>query len=353
MTVPGLDDAIGEALDAIDTTATVAPPVQAAAITTRPAPFITSLRIGDLFRDPAYQRPLNEGRVEEMATAYDPALVGVLDVSDRGEHSLDGRYAVLDGQHRWAMLVVAHTEHEDGHVVCNVHRGLTVADEAALFYELNTGRRQLSGFDRWVARRTSGDLNVLAIEEVLARYDVIVDKAASNRRVSATKALKEIVALGTPTLLDRTLEVSTQVYGITQDALDGSVLAGLAQVLAYYGDQELDVPRLVTTLGGLSARQLRARSIALRDVMEGTAPRLVATVIVDEYNRAPGRRLQRFSDRVPPASKAKPDDSPEARRRRAIKQWAEGNGFGPLSKQGRIPRRIIDAYEAAHAEVAS
>ena len=43
-----------------------------------------------------YQRILNNARVKRIADNFDPARVGVLLLSKRGEH----RYAIVDGQHR-------------------------------------------------------------------------------------------------------------------------------------------------------------------------------------------------------------------------------------------------------------
>jgi hypothetical protein len=105
-------------------------------------PYIEALPAHLLFADPTYQRDLDTRRAVEMAGTFDRRLLGVLDVSRRD----DGRYAILDGQHRHATVVAVTPL---AHVVCNVYEGLTVEDEARLFHELNQKRKALSWWDTW------------------------------------------------------------------------------------------------------------------------------------------------------------------------------------------------------------
>jgi hypothetical protein len=60
-----------------------------AKLSTPEGPYVTVLRAGDLFVDLTYQRPVDERRVDKMVAEYDVAMVGILEVSARG----DGRYA--------------------------------------------------------------------------------------------------------------------------------------------------------------------------------------------------------------------------------------------------------------------
>lgn len=134
-------------------------------------PYVASLRADQIFADPAYQRPLDLPRVRKMAAAYDPTLLGVVDVSDRGPaHS--PRYAVINGQHRRALVLRADPDGLATHLVCNVHRGLTVEQEAALFYDIDRTTRRLSTWDRWNARRAAGDPMIAEIAAVCEQFDL-------------------------------------------------------------------------------------------------------------------------------------------------------------------------------------
>jgi hypothetical protein len=102
------------------------------------AVYIAALNVGEIFADPTYQRTCDVARARKMAGAWDRRLAGILEVSDRGE-SHTPRYAVMDGQHRWA---AAGYLADPPPLVANVHTGLTVADEAGLFDKLNRQRKQ-------------------------------------------------------------------------------------------------------------------------------------------------------------------------------------------------------------------
>jgi len=309
-------------------------------------PYIAALRVGDLFADPTYQRDLDITRVERMSTEYDRTLLGVLEVSARA----DGRYAIIDGQHRWA--VVQRISGTEEHLACQVHTGLTQEDEARLFLEIDTGRRNLTWWDRWRARRGKGDPSVLAIDEVLKRHQLQVNPAPEDGNIRATKALETIVDdLGDLQLLDSVLIVLTSAFGRTFDAFDGGIMQGVALVLSHYDADELDTDRLVVQLRDIPPRQLRARAIALREAHRGTVPRLCAAVIVERYNTGRGRKIEPFLTRVPSVSKAGAAFNLERKERAAIRRWAERNGYD-IAQARNIPPTLRRAYVQAQGRTA-
>lgn len=311
------------------------------AVVTRDDPYIDALRAEQLFADASYQRDLDQPRVERMISEFDRTLLGVLEVSAR----VEGRYAVIDGQHRWA----AAQGHSGGgqHLVCQIHTGLSVEDEARLFYEIDRQRRNLTWWDRWRARRGAGDRQVLAIDAVLARHHLQVHPSAADGNIRATKALETIVEdLGDRSLLDSALVVLTAAFGRSFDGFDGALMHGVALVLAHYDADELDLNRLVTQLRAIAPRQLRARAAASREAHRGTLPRLCAAVIVERYNTGRGRNLEPFFSRVPSTSKAGAAFNHARKERGAIRRWAERNGHD-LAGSRSIPPTVRRAYEEA------
>ena len=304
-------------------------------------PYIAALRAGDLFADPAYQRDLDATRVERMSSELDRTLLGVLEVSARD----DGRYAIIDGQHRWA--VVRFAGGDDAHLVCEVHTGLSIEDEARLFYEIDTHRKTLSWWDPWRARRGAGDPQVLAIDEVLRRHHLKVNPAPEDGNIRATKALETIVEdLGDLQMLDNVLIVLASAFGRSFDAFDGGIMQGVALVLGHYDADELDTDRLVVQLRDIPPRQLRARAVALREAHRGTVPRLCAAVIVERYNGGRGRNVEPFFTRAPSVSKAGAAFNRSRKERAAIRRWAERNGYD-ITESRNIPPRVRRAYEEA------
>lgn len=307
-------------------------------------PYIAALRAGDLFADRAYQRDLDATRVERMSGEFDRTLLGVLEVSARE----DGRYAIIDGQHRWG--VVRTLCGDDEHLVCQVHSGLTPGDEARLFLEIDTGRRNLTWWDRWRARRGKGDPNVLAIDEVLTRHGLQVNPAPADGHIRATKALETIVDdLGDLQMLDNVLIVLTAAFGIGFDTFDGGIMQGVALVLGHYDADELDTDRLVAQLRTISPRQLRSKAVALREAHRGTVPRLCAAVVVERYNAGRGRKVEDFFARVPSVSKAGAAFNRTRRERAAIRRWANRHGYD-IGDARNIPPSIRQAYEKAQVE---
>lgn len=306
-------------------------------------PFVAALPVADLFADPTYQRDLDDLRVQRMVRDFDPALVGIIEVSRRA----DGRYAILDGQHRWATVRDHEFDRTDRpHIACRVHTGLTVADEARLYHQLNTTRKQLTGWDRWLARRAAGEQAVLDIEACVTAHGFTVGMREGAGVLRATKAAENVVALGGIPLLGEVLSVIRAAYGDDQAGLDAAIIHGLGHVMKFYDREELDLHRLVEALQGVVPRQLTARAAAVREIHKGTLDRLTGHVIVERYNAAKGRKIEAFFDRVKPLTKLK---GAEARRNEAIREWAARQG---LLEDGKkfLTKSIRAAYAAAHPD---
>lgn len=329
MNTPALYAAVDSVLAHLDTQPTA-----------RQRMYVTAIPARHLFVDHTYQRPLDEDRIAEMVTDFNPELLGVIDVSDRG----DGTFAIVEGQHRWAAAREAHPDRDGVHLVCLVHTGLTSIDEAHLFHQIDVRRRALSGWDRWKARRGAGDPVVAEIEAVVTSHGLLVDPAPRDGSIAATRALETVYELGGRQLLSNTILVLTRAYRISRDAYDGALVHGLALVLHHYDlVDELNIDRLVTALEGIAPRQIKARAATLRETHRGVLPRLLAAVVVNQYNQAPGRRIQPLLERLPSGSKYYTD--PKIVRREQIRRWAIRQQL-PVGQV--LSQRVIDAYTAAH-----
>lgn len=257
--------------------------VTPAAVVARGA-YIDALPVADLFVDDSYQREVDVVRVRKFAQAWDRRLAGVIEVSDRGtDHS--PRYAVIDGQHRWA---AAKLRDESDVVVASIHEGLSVADEASLFDRINRERRRPSTWDHWRARTSAADETVLAIARIASELGLRVDSAPRDGNVRCTATLEKLAELGGMELVKETLKLIVDVWDNRLDAFDAPVVHGLGLVLHHLRN-DLDQERLVDSLLGVLPRQLKAQASALRETTSGTAARLMAVAIMFCYNR--NRRL--------------------------------------------------------------
>jgi hypothetical protein len=246
-----------------------------------------AIAVAEMFVDHTYQRDEDTPRTHRLAADWDRRLIGVLEISDRGpDHH--PRYAVIDGQHRFQAA-----KHRDpaAVLVANVHTGLTVADEADLFYKLNHQRRQPSTWDHWRARRAAGDPDVLAIETVVTGHRLTVDMSPADRCVACVAALEKVVRLGGTDLLDVTLDVITAVWDGRRDSLDAPIIGGLALILHHLAGG-IDHARLTRCLIDTVPGQVRSKALTLAELTNGTRPTLTALAIMTFYNKGARRSIE-------------------------------------------------------------
>ena len=260
--------------------------------------YVTAVGIGELFVDVTYQRPLDNARARQMARGWDRRLAGIVEVSDRGELA-SRRFAVIDGQHRWA----AAREAGFKVMVANVHNGLSVADEARLFDRLNRERRRITTWDHWFARRASGEPTVGQIEKIAQAIGLVIDSSPRTGHVRCTATLEKLHKLGGADLVQHTLEFIVSVWGRDLAGFDAPIVHGLGLVLFHLGSRDLDVPRLGEALLEVAPRQLKSKAIMLREIETATMPKLVAIAVVAQYNTRPGRRILVSSRTFGPTSR--------------------------------------------------
>lgn len=236
--------------------------------------------------DHSYQRSLDEPRVARMVAAWDPRMVGTIDVSDRGEGEVP-RYAVINGQHRAAAAARVSPAGGDVWLACTVHEGLDVAGEARLMHELDRTTKKLSGWDKWHARRGSGDPIVVKVEEIAARHGLTVDNNPVDGSLRSYGAAEKLLQRGGEQLLDSALGILHAAYGHAFQAYQAPMVTGVGSLLQVFG-ATVDVERLTRALRGIRPEQLRAAATALRDVESGALNELMTRAMAGQYNRTPG-----------------------------------------------------------------
>jgi hypothetical protein len=253
----------------------------------RRKPKVKQIAASDIHVDPEVQRDVIPARVKALADKMDLDAIGIITVSDRGGKGM----VALDGQHRLAALEqIGMGEWE---VTCLVYSGLDTNQEAALFRRLNDTRK-ITPYDDFSKGLVEGDETCVAINEIVEKHGLHVTAGGGrDGSVSCVNKLRQVYGINgvapVGEILDRTLEDSTEAWGIRYSAVDKSIIGGLAIVHTTYAD-EIDRPTLVKKLakykGGSSALIGTAR--LLKDLRSAPLDRVVASVIVETYNR--GRR---------------------------------------------------------------
>lgn len=241
---------------------------------------------GQLKIDHSYQRRVDRTFVRRKAVDFNPDAFGVLHVSLRA----DGCYYVIDGQHRMEIVLSLGEDWKRQNVPCLVYDGMTVAEEAAMFGELNTVN-PMHAYDRFRADLTALEPGALAINATAKKNGFSIGPGSG--AFSCVTALRRIYgglrarnrAAG-PENLDRTLRVLAKAFGTKAPHPHGSLVLGLGTFLERYAEEVDDtrvIHKLAASSGGWAGLVGRARG--LREIEGGSIALAVFEVIRKSYNQ--------------------------------------------------------------------
>lgn len=125
----------------------------------------------DLHVDPGYQRDAIHGRITKMASEWSWVLCEAIIVGFR-----DNKYWVIEGQHR---VLAARERRDIAKLPCLVFRTETVAQEAKAFVDISMGRKFLSIYDKFRAKKVAGDETALWVQALMDQVHVAIVRAVS------------------------------------------------------------------------------------------------------------------------------------------------------------------------------
>jgi hypothetical protein len=253
------------------------------------------LPISALNGDPAYQRSLNEKRVQHIADEFDPDAFGVITVSKRE----DGTYWVIDGQHRLAALRRMGWK-DTQQVACNIFSGLSRQQEAGLFSKIDD-YLNLGYLDRFRARVESGEQRAVAIEHIIRNAGFTVSKLTGPGNLSAVQACEFVyTGRGTRTSgrdhageLKATLENIRAAWGLSPDGVRGPIIQGIGRVFLRDGDA-IDRANLSSKLASFEGgpEALIGLAKGLKAAHGGRVTDAVSELVIATYNK--GRRVTKL-----------------------------------------------------------
>jgi hypothetical protein len=250
---------------------------------------IEYVRVSSLAVDPAYQRGLDERRASVIGASLDTSRLGVVVVSLRA----DGTMVVIDGQHRRHGLMLA--GRGDELVRCEVHRGLSASEEAALFLKLNGGRKKVGALDEFRAALAARVPWAVEVNTIASRLKLKISAGNSKRTVQAVQAVKSVH------LRQRNLERTLAVLADWDDAsttFHGELMRSVATFIAHYDmrddSQGVDDKHLVRSLKSHNPESVLA---AIKRRVDGhiiKLPEAGCSVLLELYNKRLGK------NRLPP-----------------------------------------------------
>lgn len=246
---------------------------------------VKQLRVSDLVIDTDVQRTaFDEKRVVKIVAEFNPAAVGTLVVSQRE----DGALVIIDGWHRWE--AVRRLTDNAGEVFCEVHTGLTLAQEAQLFLDKNN-TNQPKILDKFRVRTTGGDKFATEIRDILRSYHWDIGPVVSKGTVNAVGALEKIHAISKakesdPPLLQLVFLTINNAWGQDRYGGQAHIIVGLGSLYAEHGSL-IDVDRLVSVLktwkGGPEGLVANAKASASLHGMR--VAYALANLITERYNK--------------------------------------------------------------------
>ena len=243
------------------------------------------IAVGDLEVDPGIQRAhLDRKKIERMVKNFNPAALGVITVSQRNKVTK----IVLDGMHR--RQTVSIVTDNTGKLLCHVFKGLTRAEEAQMFLDLNNGN-PVSLLDKFAVRLVAEDPVALAIDGLTKAYGWTIGNSNRQGSIQCIGTVEKIYrasvkAEAEPNWLQVALMLATHAWGNDKDGVQAAILDGLASVAAVYGSA-LDVGilerKLKTYPGGPLGLHTDGESLAA--LKKGRVAMGVAEQVVDFYNK--------------------------------------------------------------------
>jgi hypothetical protein len=250
----------------------------------------TDLAVSDLSIDPQVQRAfLRMDRVEKIKREFNPGALGRIHVSVRKDRSK----RVLDGWHR--LTAVRQLTDNMGTIPATVFEGLTLAEEAQTFLDLNSGDRP-TVVDRYKVSLVAGDPEVVAIDTLLHAYGWQVGPTGASGTVSCVVALqnlyrRSVAEAQEPNLLQLALIVIGKAWGDVSDGAQAHLITGIGRFMGEYKDR-VKADRLIELLRDYEGgpRGLTQASKTFATAKKRKLPMAVAELLVDLYNTRLGPR---------------------------------------------------------------
>ena len=230
-------------------------------------------------------------RLKKLTDQLDLDALGVITVSDRG----NGEYVAIDGQHRIAALLA--NDMGEWQISCNIYKGLSLAQEAALFRRLNDTRK-ITAWDDYQKALVEEDPEALAIDHIVRQHGLKVATNSSDGNITCVTKLRQLYqskdGLPAGENLSEALGIAMEAWGPKSTAVEKSILGGIAFVLRAY--PEIDRQALAVTLGKFAGgpANLLGKARLMKEIRSGSVERLVASVIVGAYNKS--RRRGKLAD---------------------------------------------------------
>lgn len=233
------------------------------------------------------QRELKEHRVEHLLAKFDLDHFGLPVLNHR-----DGKFFIIDGQHRIAALKRwLGTGWAEQQVECRSYESLTEVEEAEMFLRLNDAL-PVGAFDKFKTSITAHHIEELHISELLAAEGLSISKRKSSGAITAVKTLRNIYAAHGSPILGKTLRTLRDAFG--DSGFEAVVMSGISQLYRRYSelDERLVMVRIRDMHGGVKG--LLSQANVLHKQTGNALTSCIAAAAVEVINQGQGRGSQKL-----------------------------------------------------------
>jgi hypothetical protein len=246
-------------------------------------PDLAWVDVGLIDVDSNYQREIRPALVDRILRGFSWAKFGALVLTRKD----DGRYNVVEGQHRWKAAEL-HPDISDVPAVIEPHAGM--ADEAGNFLAINRDRMAVTSVEQYWAGLTAGDPTALAVSAVLqsAGCDVVPSQGYYRPHLTnSISAVKRCIQRYGDAPTKRALLTIRAAWPDDAHALRGVLITALARIIR--NNAGLNDADLAAALRPQSLVKLTAHAEAFRKLSGGSSETAITKAVVEIYNK--GKRV--------------------------------------------------------------
>lgn len=237
--------------------------------------------------DKNYQRDIKNGLVARILAKFSWRKFGAICLTLKP----DGRYNVVEGQHRWT---AAKLHPHITSVPAVIVDASSMASEAESFLAINRDRVAVTAIEQYWAGLAAGNVDDMAVAEVLkaAGCDVVPESGhyrphLTNAVGALSRAIKRYGAGSTR----RALLVLRAAWPNDNRALAGTIITALARIIRANGKTVSD-DELARAIQSQTRAGLTAHAEGFRKLSGGSAETALTKAITELYNK--GKRVNRI-----------------------------------------------------------